>query len=53
MSTGNFSQWQARDYPASDAPFRAAEVAGPQPGFRDELDAARSMYRRTPDAQYP
>lgn len=47
------SQWQQRDYPAGDAPFRAAELSGPQPAFRDELDAARSMYRRTPDAQYP
>lgn len=49
----SFTQWQGRDYPQSDAPFRAAEVSGPQPAFRDELDAARSMYRRTPDAQYP
>ena len=50
----SFNNWQTSgDYPASNAPFRAAEQSGPQPVFRDELDAARSMYRRTPDAQYP
>jgi hypothetical protein len=48
-----FTQWQGRDYPAGDAPFRAAEVSGPQPHFRNDLDALRTMYRRTPDAQYP
>lgn len=52
MST--FSQFQGnREYPAGDAPFRAAEVAGPQPVFRNELDAMRSMWRRTPDGDYP
>jgi len=25
----------------------------PQPFFRDDLDATRSMWRRTPDAEYP
>jgi hypothetical protein len=25
----------------------------PEPFFRDQLDSARSVYRRTPDAQYP
>ena len=48
-----FTQWQGQDYPAGDAPFRAAEVAGPQPFFHNDLDALRTMYRRTPDAQYP
>ena len=48
-----FTPWQGRNYPAGDAPFRAAEVSGPQPFFHDGLDALRSMYRRTPDAQYP
>ncbi len=48
------NQWHGPGaYPAGDAPFRAAELAGPQPFFRDELDAKRSMYRRTPDSQYP
>lgn len=51
----SFTQWQSPSgsYPAGDAPFRAAEVAGPQPFFHDPLDAARAMHRRTPDAQYP
>lgn len=25
----------------------------PEPAFRDNADARRSMYRRTPEAQYP
>jgi hypothetical protein len=25
----------------------------PQPFFRDDMDASRSMWRRTPDAEYP
>jgi hypothetical protein len=49
----SFSQWQSRDYPAGDAPFRVAETGGPQPVFHDRLDALRSMWRRTPDAEYP
>ena len=48
-----FGQWQGREYPASDAPFRAAETSGPQPVFHDELDALRSMWRRTPESDYP
>jgi hypothetical protein len=50
----SFSQWQQQGaYPGGDAPFRAAEVAGPQPFFHDPLDAMRAMHRRTPDATYP
>ena len=49
----SFSQVQARDYPAGDSPFRAAEVSGPQPFYRNELDAMRSMWKRTPNAEYP
>ncbi len=49
----SFTQWQSREYPGGDAPFRAAETAGPQPVFHDELDAVRSMWRRTPEADYP
>lgn len=50
----SFTQWQQKGaYPAGDTPFRSAEVAGPQPFFHDPLDAMRSMYKRTPDAQYP
>jgi hypothetical protein len=30
-----------------------ADSYGPQPFFRDELDAFRSMWRRTPEAQFP
>ena len=53
MST-SFTQWQQSGaYPAGDAPFRAAEIAGPQPFFHDPLDAMRAMHRRTPDAEYP
>jgi hypothetical protein len=50
----SFSQWQQQGaYPGGDTPFRAAEVAGPQPFFHDPLDAMRSMWKRTPDAQHP
>ena len=49
----SFTQWQSRSYPAGDAPFRAAEVTGPQPLFHDHLDALRSMWRRTPESEYP
>lgn len=49
----SFSQWQARDYPAGDAPFRAAETMGPVPYAHDHLDAVRMNWRRTPEAQYP
>jgi hypothetical protein len=53
MST-SFSQWQQSGaYPGGDAPFRAAEIAGPQPFFHDPLDAMRSMHRRTPDSEFP
>ena len=48
----SFTQWQASDqYPAGDAPFRPG--SGPQPVFHDELDSLRSMWRRTPEADYP
>src|SRR5688500_16168090 len=30
-----------------------ATPGGPQPFFRDAQDERRSMWRRTPDAQYP
>lgn len=49
----SFSQWQQRDYPASDAPFRAAETGGAQPFFHDRLDELRSQWRSTPEATYP
>jgi hypothetical protein len=42
-------QWL--DVNAFQAPL--ADSYGPQPFFRDELDAFRSMWRRTPEAQYP
>jgi hypothetical protein len=48
-----FSQWQSRDYPASDAPFRAAEVGGPEPFYHDELDRIRMQWRQTPEATFP
>jgi len=43
------SQWL--DVNAFQAPL--ADSYGPQPFFRDELDSFRSMWRRTPEAQYP
>jgi hypothetical protein len=49
----SFSQSLARDYPGSDAPFRAAEVGGPSPFFHDDLDKMRTQWRSTPEAQYP
>lgn len=52
MST-SFQPWQNHDYPAGDAPFRAAEVGGPRPFFHDELDQKRASWRSTPEAQYP
>lgn len=49
----SFSSWQARDYPQSDAPFRAAEVGGPSPYYHDNLDRLRTQWRQTPEAMYP
>jgi len=50
----SFTQWQqSNDYPAGDGPFSVASVAGPQPMFHDKMDAIRSMWKRTPDAEYP
>lgn len=43
------TQWL--DTNAFQAPL--ADSYGPQPFFRDELDAFRSMWRRTPEATYP
>lgn len=53
MADQSFTSWQNRDYPAGDAPFRAAEVGGPRPFFHDELDQRRASWRSTPEAQYP
>lgn len=49
----SFAPWQARDYPAGQAPFRIAETMGPQPVPHGDLDALRMMWRRTPEATYP
>lgn len=49
----SFSQSLARDYPQSDAPFRAAEVGGPSPFYHDDLDRIRMQWRSTPEAAYP
>lgn len=49
----SFSQNLARDYPQSDAPFRAAETGGPAPFFHDALDRMRTQWRSTPEATYP
>jgi hypothetical protein len=49
----SFSQWQGQDYPAGQAPFRAAETLGPQPVPHGDLDALRMSWRRTPEATYP
>lgn len=32
---------------------RSSSGAGPEPWYRDVLDAKRGMHRRTPDAEYP
>ena len=49
----SFSQWQGRDYPAGQAPFRVAETLGPQPASHGDLDALRMSWRRTPEATHP
>ncbi len=50
----SFNPVQQRDYPGSiDAPFRVAETHGPTPFARNELDAVRMNWRRTPEATYP
>lgn len=48
-----FTTWQDKSYPAGDSPFRSSEVGGPQPYFHDDMDRRRSMWRATPEAQYP
>lgn len=49
----SFTDWQTRQYPAGDAPFRVAETFGPVPRGHDYLDNLRMYWRRTPEAQYP
>lgn len=49
----SFNQWQTRQYPQGDAPFRQAETFGPTPPAHDLLDSIRMYWRRTPEAQYP
>jgi len=49
----SFSTSLSRDYPQSDAPFRAAETGGPNPFYHDELDRMRMQWRSTPEAMYP
>jgi hypothetical protein len=50
----SFSNWQQQgQYPGGDAPFNQANLNGPPPFFRDQLDYQRSGWRRTPEAQYP
>ncbi len=50
----SFTPWQASNqYPAGDAPFRAAETHGPAPRGHDYLDNLRMYWRRTPEATYP
>jgi hypothetical protein len=41
-------QWLSQDLISNPGQFGA----GPQPVFRDHLDAVRSMWRRTPEAEY-
>jgi hypothetical protein len=46
-----FTQWQ---YLGSNGVQGTVQAEGPpQPFFRDRLDEVRSMWRRTPDAEYP
>jgi hypothetical protein len=49
----SFTQFQGREYPAGDAPFRVAETYGPMPFAHNYLDAVRMNWRRTPEATYP
>src|SRR5262245_14822679 len=50
----SFTPWQhSNQYPAGDAPFRAAEVFGPQPVGHDYLDNLRMAWRSTPEATIP
>ena len=50
----SFTQWQtSREYPAGDAPFEPTVSGGPPPFFHNLLDERRSMWRATPEAQYP
>lgn len=38
---------------AQEGPGAVSYEGGPEPFFRDSLDASRAMYRNTPEAQYP
>lgn len=49
----SFSAWQQNEYPGGDAPFNQANLNGPPPFWRDQLDYMRSGWRRTPEAQHP
>jgi hypothetical protein len=54
MRTDSFTPWQGNNaYPAGDAPFDVTRVGGPQPFFHNLMDERRSMFRATPEAQYP
>jgi hypothetical protein len=46
------NSWYANQYPGADTPVQQEIVGGPQPFFRNYLDAQRSSWR-TPEAQYP
>ena len=48
MARNTFDQWMTPDTPLGQ-PF----YLGPEPVFHGDLDAFRSMWRRTPEAQYP
>ena len=47
------NNWLRHDYPGGDAPFRQAEMLGPQPVAHDYLDRLRMSWRSTPEATYP
>jgi len=47
------NDWLRHDYPGGDAPFRPAEMLGPQPRGHDYLDHLRMSWRSTPEATYP
>jgi hypothetical protein len=47
------TDWLRHDYPGGDAPFRPAEMMGPQPRGHDYLDQLRMSWRSTPEATYP
>ncbi len=49
MPPVSFTEWKIDQPPGTGG----AQYFGPEPFFRNSTDALRSMWRRTPDAEYP